>query len=80
MLTPQNVTRLISWFNVMQKEDVVDINQEDVDLLTQLTELLKDAEGREGDDYITYKEYYSYLKTMFIPEMQNRVVIDYESL
>lgn len=78
MLTPQNVTKLISWFNVMQKE--VDITQGDVDLLTQLAELLKDAEGSQGEDYITYKEYHSYLKTIFIPEMQNRVVIDNESL
>ena len=74
MLTPQNVTKLISWFNVMQKE--VDINQGDIDLLTQLVELLKDVEGREGDDYITYKEYYSYLKDTFIPEMQNRVALE----
>ena len=77
MLTPQNVTRLISWFNVMQKE--LNINQGDVDLLTQLTELLKDVEGSEGEDYITYKEYHSYLKNTFIPDMQNRVVIDDES-
>ena len=61
----------------MQKE--VDIDQGDVDLLTQLTELLKDAEGSEGEDYITYKEYYSYLKNTFIPDMQNRVIND-ESL
>lgn len=79
MITPQNITRLISWFNVMQKEEVVDIDQGDIDLLTQLVELLKDVEGREGPDYVTYKEYYSYLKDVFIPEMQNRVVVD-ESL
>jgi hypothetical protein len=73
MLTPNNVTMIIGWFNVMQKNDVVDINQGDVDLLTQLVELLKDVEGREGEDFVTYKEYYSYLKNTFIPEMQSRV-------
>lgn len=74
MLTPNNVTMIISWFNVMQRNDMIDINQGDVDLLTQLVELLKDIEGREGEDFITYKEYYSYLKNTFIPEMQCKVI------
>ena len=68
MFTPNQVVRLTGWFDEMEKNSNPD--QMDIDLIKQISELLKDVEGSEGEDYITYKEYYEQMKNVFIPKME----------
>ena len=68
MFTPNQVVRLTGWFDEMEKNRNPD--QMDIDLIKQISELLKDVEGSEGEDYITYKEYYEQMKNVFIPKME----------
>lgn len=68
MFTPQQAVRLIDWFRVMEKE--IHPDKDDIKLLRQIVELLKDAEGSEGPDYITYKECYKRLTDVEIPQLE----------
>ena len=68
MFTPQQVVRLTYWFHVMEKEEHPD--KEDINLLKQIAELLKDAEGSEGPDYVTYKGYYKHMTEVEIPQLE----------
>jgi hypothetical protein len=56
----------------MEKE--VNPDKEDVNLLRQIVELLKDAEGSEGPDYVTYKEYYKHLTEVEIPQLEKTYI------
>ena len=72
MFTPQQAVRLTYWFHVMENE--VNPDKEDINLLRQIAELLKDAEGSEGPDYVTYKEYYKHLTEVEIPQLEKTYI------
>ena len=68
MFTPQQAVRLTYWFHVMEKE--LHPDGDDINILKQIVELLKDTEGSEGPDYITYKAYYKHLTEVEIPQLE----------
>ena len=68
MFTPQQTVRLTYWFHVMEKEEHPD--QTDIDILKKIVELLKDEEGSEGPEFITYKEYYKHMTEHEIPKLE----------
>jgi hypothetical protein len=68
MLKPEQVTRLIGWFHVMEENDHP--YPADIELLKVITEMLKDAKGRESKEVITFKQYYKYLTKEYIPQME----------